>query len=696
MRVLVLALICLATPPTLAQTEPVQLLDDDGAAAIAATESLLFLGDIFGASDNDTDPRGIEVYEQDNAGQWVFSVLIETGEFEARALDVSDDYIVASNFDPQLRPEPGQRPDEVRIYERTGERSWTLAASITRDDLPEASEFGRTLALSGDRVLIGSPINAGSTSDQPPGRVFVHERNASGDWPETAVIQAPADAPDTAFGSGLDLDGDRAVIKITDTNAYDSDTFVYERQSSTDTWLLVSALERSTFRSVVASPSVVLAGDLLLNVYRTIVGSSDFLGTINVYRRAPGGGWTLTQTLETDSSIGSLSLAGDVLFAGTSNRDVESTRAVGAVFRFGQDEDGAWSPTEVIEPPGGPRPFLFFGSRLAVSSTSLFVDQVGDLAIYRFGAVPPPSHDLPEPWVAADLGAPVAPGSTIYDDATDLATVTASGDIWGPHDRFQFAYRPLVGDGFIAARLTSIAPGNDFALDPWAKAGIMIRSSEDPGSAHAFLLGTPERGLHVQYRTETSAEMESIVAGEASEGGFAPTWLRLTRAGDVLTAETSDDGITWREVAAGVLPLPETALVGLAVTATDLDYVGALATATFTGIDVVETGAHAEEEERSDAFAGTDALTAIGVAAYPNPFTSATTLALDLPLSGAYEVAVYDVLGRVVQQWTLTEQAGASAQVTADLSGEAAGVYVVRARHTESGVTATRRLLRVR
>ncbi|MEM8601025.1 MAG: T9SS type A sorting domain-containing protein, partial [Bacteroidota bacterium] len=99
---------------------------------------------------------------------------------------------------------------------------------------------------------------------------------------------------------------------------------------------------------------------------------------------------------------------------------------------------------------------------------------------------------------------------------------------------------------------------------------------------------------------------------------------------------------------------------------------------------------------RDDALAGTTPNAHIRIQAFPNPFEQATTLQLDLPRSGTYDVALFDVLGRQVRAWTLDEPAGTTATLALTLAGTAAGTYMVRVRHRESGAMATRRVLQVR
>jgi hypothetical protein len=87
------------------------------------------------------------------------------------------------------------------------------------------------------------------------------------------------------------------------------------------------------------------------------------------------------------------------------------------------------------------------------------------------------------------------PVGSFLEGPAGTFTMTASGsDIWNVDsveaDEFHFAYKMLNGAGSIAARVVSIDNTN-----PWAKAGVMIRETLNPDSAHAFACVTPESGV---------------------------------------------------------------------------------------------------------------------------------------------------------------------------------------------------------
>ena len=98
-------------------------------------------------------------------------------------------------------------------------------------------------------------------------------------------------------------------------------------------------------------------------------------------------------------------------------------------------------------------------------------------------------------------------------------------DIWYASDQFHYAYQALSGDGQIVARVTTVQNTN-----VWAKVGVMIRESTDPGSPYAFMLVTPGSGVASQHRLAPAIN----ATGPTVSGIAAPVWLEVARSGDDL------------------------------------------------------------------------------------------------------------------------------------------------------------------
>jgi regulation of enolase protein 1 (concanavalin A-like superfamily) len=170
-------------------------------------------------------------------------------------------------------------------------------------------------------------------------------------------------------------------------------------------------------------------------------------------------------------------------------------------------------------------------------------------------------------------GVPVSVGS--FTEGPPI-TMTAGGtDIWDTADEFHFAYKQLSGEGSITARIVSVSN-----TDVWAKAGVMIRESLEPGSVHAMIVVTPGSGVSFQRRTTADSGSES----DTEAGITAPQWVRLTRTGNTFTGEYSANGATWTTLGAPLsIPMSVDVYIGLCLTSHNVD---ATCTAEFSNVSL--------------------------------------------------------------------------------------------------------------
>jgi hypothetical protein len=156
-------------------------------------------------------------------------------------------------------------------------------------------------------------------------------------------------------------------------------------------------------------------------------------------------------------------------------------------------------------------------------------------------------------------------------------------------DAFYFAHQPVTGNGTITVQVTSLtgqiltganqmAPGG---LEPWSKAGIIIKQNTSQGSAYAAMMVTGSNGVRMQwdYVNDTPGLTGSVSA-------FTPRWLRLVRDGGTITGYDSADGTHWTLVGTATLPgLTTTVQAGLFAAGSSYDSnFGTLATGVFRRI----------------------------------------------------------------------------------------------------------------
>jgi outer membrane protein assembly factor BamB len=228
------------------------------------------------------------------------------------------------------------------------------------------------------------------------------------------------------------------------------------------------------------------------------------------------------------------------------------------------------------EIPGSTTSFAMTGTLLA--GLAVTSHNMGTLSTATIDSVaiantaPAPAEVCVTGWACTDIGNPLLSGGQTLNNGT-WTVVGAGGDIWGTADQFHLVSQSLSGDGTVSGHVTA-----QTNTDPWAKTGVMLRASLDPGAVYYGVFVTPGNGVVVQFRTQQGGTTNQIASS-----GIVPVYLRVGRVGATFTAYTSSDGITWTPIANSsvTLTMGTTSLAGLAVTSHNPN---AQSTATFDSV----------------------------------------------------------------------------------------------------------------
>jgi len=174
---------------------------------------------------------------------------------------------------------------------------------------------------------------------------------------------------------------------------------------------------------------------------------------------------------------------------------------------------------------------------------------------------------LPEGWQAKYIGHEQRPGSGAnFEDGAFVVRGSGRDIAEGrePIDNFQFAYRTLVGDGEIKAR---IAAAEVRSREP--KIGVMLRETIEAGSKNVALLLLPRNGVRLSARSQVGGGSVSQMNASLKA---APVWLKLVRSGNAFTGFVSEDGAAWTSVGTPqTVEMGPKILAGLAVTSGSRD-----------------------------------------------------------------------------------------------------------------------------
>ncbi len=178
----------------------------------------------------------------------------------------------------------------------------------------------------------------------------------------------------------------------------------------------------------------------------------------------------------------------------------------------------------------------------------------------------------------SDIGV-TQPGTTSFDPATKSYRVSGGGaDIWGTADAFSYTWRPMSGDGSLAAEAVFTQP----LAYPIAKGVLMFRGSLAPGAPYADIAIHGDGHITLQYRTVENGETKDVLLPE-----HGPVRLRVERKGDRFTAQAVLANGRLGEPASITVPMHDPVYVGLGVGSHN---VKALQTVVFSGVTLDGAG----------------------------------------------------------------------------------------------------------
>jgi len=244
----------------------------------------------------------------------------------------------------------------VYVFERGDEvDSWSLAETLFASDARGGDEFGNSVALQDDLLIVGA-TEAG-TGTPFPGAAYVFERDLGGvgRWGlRTRLLPPEVEGLDNLFGSSIAIDGDTLVIGMSrdsgDVGAYfGGSTLIFERDlGGPDAWGLAAKLTSPEPVEIgFFGGSVAIQGDLIA-VGET--GADVRTGAVHLFGRNEGGleAWGLGATILARDALSArrfgedVRLNGDRLFVGNREGFAGGEVDSGLVYVFERESAESW------------------------------------------------------------------------------------------------------------------------------------------------------------------------------------------------------------------------------------------------------------------------------------------------------------------------------------------------------------------
>ena len=351
----------------------IKLAAADGSAYQWFGFSVALTGDrlVVGAClDNDKGPLSGSVYVYDHNAQSNWNQSAKLTSSDGAPADRFGSSVALSGNRLLVGARSGKgrvkNSGSVYVYDLLNGR-WTESAKLTASDGANSDNFGSSVALSGNRLLVGA------YADDDRGSVYVYDYHGQGDWHETKLTASDVAAFDY-FGTSVALSGDRLLVGAygDDDNGYDAGAvYVYDRDLE-EHWHETKLIASDGAPADYFGTAVALSGDLVLVGAHGDDDKGDSAGSAYVYERDLQGHWHETKLTASDGAAqhrfgSSVALTGDLLLVSAS-----ADESRGAVYVYERHSLGKWQEvTKLIDADGAADDL--FGIAVGMSGDRLLI-----------------------------------------------------------------------------------------------------------------------------------------------------------------------------------------------------------------------------------------------------------------------------------------------------------------------------------
>lgn len=288
------------------------------------------------------------------------------------------------------------------IFNRSqyGFNSWYQVSKLTAADAQGADLFGEAVAISGDTVVVGAIWEDGGPGDPIPtsGAAYIFERNQGGtnNWGQVLKIAASDAQSIDDFGSSVAISGDTVIVGAPLEDGGEGDpmvetgaAYIFDRnQGGLNNWGQVVKLSAGDAQELdYFGYAVAISGDtVVVGAREESGGTGDPLpnaGAAYIFERNAGGAnnWgQVTKLTAEDTQAGdlfgtSVDIDGDTIFVGAlaeSGGPGDPIFSAGATYIFERNEGGTNNWSQVVKlTASDAQPFDDFGISVAINGDTV-------------------------------------------------------------------------------------------------------------------------------------------------------------------------------------------------------------------------------------------------------------------------------------------------------------------------------------
>ncbi len=373
-RIVALVLLLISSPLALAAvrdplaadawTQTARLTANDGAAWDNLGWSVAVSGDIVvvGASGDDAQKGSVYIFTRPGAG-WMD--MTQTAKLTASdgTADHRFGVSVAISGDTIIVGACGG-PGAAYVFAKPagGWMNMTQTAKLTASDGAADDQFGWSVAISGDTVVVGADLHdvSGNNGNFDQGTAYVFVKPGAGwtNMTQTAKLTASDGETENYFGASVTIGGDTVVVGA-EGAVFPGAAYVFAKPAGG--WTNMTQTARLTASDGVMGDqfggSVAISGDTVAVGAPVHKFWADERGAAYVFAKPPGGWANMTQTAKLTASDGrmgdyfggSVAISGDTVVVGADSADVGGKYDRGTAYVFAKPGAGWTNMTQTAK-----------------------------------------------------------------------------------------------------------------------------------------------------------------------------------------------------------------------------------------------------------------------------------------------------------------------------------------------------------
>jgi hypothetical protein len=335
------------------------------------------------------------------------------GDAFGQTVAIDGDTIVVGAPDATIGNNVGR--GAAYTFTRTGAPNRTQTSKLTASDGAAFYEFGASVAISGDTIVVGSPLVAvGKNTGQ--GAVYAFTRAGAAARTETAKLTASDGVADAELGRSVAIDGDTIVAgargDMIGGNALQGSAYTFASSGASARTETAKLTASNGLPGAQFGQSVAISGDTILAGAPSAFIGGVAKGAVYTFTRTGARARTENGTLSasdgtTGSFLGfSVAINADTILAGASEDTIGKNTGQGSAYTFSRTglaerrQTGKLSDTD-----GATNDFFGFSVALDADTTVVGAAARGVVSVFFSPAPlppPPPPPASPPPQPAAN------------------------------------------------------------------------------------------------------------------------------------------------------------------------------------------------------------------------------------------------------------------------------------------------------